>query len=43
MVATNDDILAELQLQTAQLKQIKKLIKGTYGDKLQADDVINAP
>jgi len=34
MVATNDDLLKEL-------KAIKKLIKGTYGDSLQADDVLN--
>lgn len=34
MVATNDDIVAEL-------KQIKRLLKGTYGNKLDADEALN--
>ena len=34
MVATNDDIVNEL-------KNIKKLLKGMYADKLQADTEIN--
>lgn len=30
MVATNDDLLAEMQKQTSILKDLKKLIKGSY-------------
>lgn len=43
MVATNDDLLAEMQKQTAQLKAIKKLLKGTYIFQADADAVINTP
>lgn len=43
MVATNDDLLAEMQKQTAQLKQIKKLLKGTYLNPVDADIIINQP
>lgn len=43
MVATNDDLLAELQKQTALLKQLKKLQKGIYGIPSQADDALNKP
>lgn len=32
MVATNDDLLFELQKQTEILKKMKGLIKGTYVD-----------
>ena len=42
MVATNDDLLTELQKQTAILKDIKKLLKGSYIDSTKADEVINA-
>jgi hypothetical protein len=42
MVATNDDLLAEMQKQTTQLKAIKKLLKGQYMQDM-ADEIINQP
>ena len=41
MVATNDDLLAEMQKQTALLKKIKNLHKGIYIDQTLANDVEN--
>jgi hypothetical protein len=43
MVATNDDLLLEMQKQTAQLKKIKNLIRGTYDKPENADTIENQP
>ena len=41
MTATNDDLLTELQKQTALIKDIKKLFKGIYINSEQADNELS--